>query len=64
MLDFCFYEGLLFKGDGTISSANTFVLRRLLLAIKGGDTKGFANVIRIVFETGFQGEIGNSNTDL
>ena len=53
MLDFYFYEGLLFKGDGTISSANTFVLRRLLLAIKEGDTKGFANVIRIVFETGF-----------
>jgi hypothetical protein len=53
MLDFCFYEGLLFKGGGTISSANTFVLRGLLLAIKEGDTKGFANVIRIVFETGF-----------
>jgi hypothetical protein len=53
MLDFCFYEGLLCKGGGTISSANTFVLRRLLLAIKEGDTKGFANVIRIVFETGF-----------
>ncbi len=56
MLGLCFYQDQFLSDEDTMSSVKIFFTRRLWLAIKEGLTKSVANVVRIVFKTGFLGE--------